>query len=81
MKIEDRTMSATKTELDLATAPPKLLVAELMQRMSAEATFSEIVREIKNLAGVRRGLIDSREGKGSPNEEFDREIQSWLCVA
>lgn len=70
-------MTTISAELDLATASPKLLVIELAQKLSDEATFEEIVREIRSLAGVRRGLIESLEGKGRPHEEFMRKIQSW----
>ena len=73
-------MTATN-ELDLATAPPKLLVMELVQKVSPEATFEEIVREIRTLAGVRQGLIESLEGKGTPHEEFMREVRSWKTAS
>jgi hypothetical protein len=68
-------MSAPKPDLNLATASPKLLVADLLQRMSDDASFAEIVREIKIMAGVRQGLIESNEGKGKPHEEFMRELR------
>jgi hypothetical protein len=49
---EDESMSAAVTEVDLASAPAKQLVAELLQRLPDGVSVQRIIAEIREVAGM-----------------------------
>ncbi len=67
-------IAASQTE---PTETPKMMVRELLRKMSEEATFEEILYEIETLAGVIRGVEEADAGKGIPHEEFLEQIKKW----
>ena len=51
---------------------------DLVQRLPAEATLTEIAREIEFVAGVREGLAQLDRGEGVPLEEVEKQFPTWI---
>ena len=71
-------MNNVTTEVDLINSPGKLIVADLLKRLSDDTTLAEIAEELEILVALRKSLIDSRAGRVTPHEEFGKEIRSWF---
>jgi len=56
----------------------KEIVMDLVQRLPAEATLTEIAREIEFVAGVREGLAQLDRGEGVPLEEVEKQFPTWI---
>ena len=56
----------------------KELVADLMERMPANASLLEIAREIEFIAGVREGFAQLDRGEGKPVDDVAKELPSWI---
>ena len=69
-------MVATETSIDLVDSPGRDVVAELLSRMSAEATLDEIAEEVRLLADLREGLLQSRRGDLIDHEVVWQELRS-----
>ena len=50
---------------------------EVIESQPDDATYEEILRELKFERMVERGLVDYREGRVISNEEMKRRIRSW----
>jgi hypothetical protein len=67
-------MTDVTTEIDLINSPGKLIVADLLKRLSDDATLAEIAEELQILVALRKSLIDSRAGRVTPHDEFMRDF-------
>ncbi len=56
----------------------KQLVADLMERLPADASLTDIAREIEFIAGVREGFAQLDRGQGVPLEEAEKQLSSWI---
>jgi predicted transcriptional regulator len=50
---------------------------ELIEEQPDDATYGEIIRELKFAEMVERGLADARQGRVLSNEEMGRRILIW----
>lgn len=51
--------------------------AELIQNLPDDASYDDILREIRFARMVARGLEDVRQGRVISTEEVRRRVQSW----
>ena len=50
---------------------------EVIESQPDDATYEEILRELRFERMVERGLADSREGHVLSNEKMEHRIRSW----
>jgi predicted transcriptional regulator len=62
--------------LELAMAPAKAQLIQLIQDQPDDSSPEEILRELAFAVMVERGLADSDAGKTISNEEMGRRIES-----
>ena len=53
-------------------------ILELVEEQPEDATYEEIIRELKFAEMVDRGLADARQGRVLSNEEIGRRIRTLL---
>ena len=56
----------------------KQIVADLMTRLPEEASLTDIAREIEFIAGIREGFAQLDRGEGTPLEEVEKQLSSWI---
>ena len=56
----------------------KQIVADLMARLPEEASLTDIAREIEFIAGIREGFAQLDRGEGTPVEEVEKQLPSWI---
>ena len=56
---------------------PKTIVRSLLNRMAEDASFAEIVEEIRIAAALEEAFEDVREGRVSSHEEFKERLKLW----
>jgi hypothetical protein len=61
-----------------AIALPKALVREVLDRMPENASFQEIVDEIRLLIALEESAQEIRDGKGIPQSEAMERTRRWL---
>lgn len=54
------------------------LVLKTVQKMPAEASFDEILDELKLLEAVTQGLSDTERGAVTPHEEVVKQVKTWI---
>ena len=59
----------------MATVKDEL--TKLIQDQPDDSSYDEILRELAFNLMVKRGLMDSDEGRTISNEEMGRRIRSW----
>lgn len=67
----------SSTTVDVATATPKTIVRQVIDRMPENATFREIAEEIAILSALEDAEEDIREGRVSSQEEVKERARRW----
>lgn len=56
----------------------KEIAIQSIQDLPEDATWEDIQERINFIAGVRKGLRELDEGKGTPHEQIREEFREWL---
>lgn len=56
----------------------KQLVLETVERLSDDATLTQIIEEIAISESIRKGLEDVRHGRVVPDEKVQKRIAEWF---
>ena len=56
----------------------KQIVQDLLERVPDNASLHDIAREIEFVAAIRQGTAELDRGEGTPIEEVERELPSWI---
>lgn len=59
----------------MQTAKEKIL--KILEQQPEDSTFDELVREMKFVQMIERGLEDVKQNRVVSNEEMKRRIVSW----
>ena len=57
---------------------PKQATLQLVERLSDDVTFEDIMYELYVLQKIQRGLRDSAEGRVVSHEEAKERLSRWL---
>ena len=58
----------------------KQIVQDLLERVPDNASLHDIAREIEFVAAIRQGTAELDRGEGTPIEEIERELPSWIIT-
>ena len=55
----------------------KQIVRELLEKLPAEASLTDIVQEIEFVAGIREGTAELDQGQSLTAEQLRERLRSW----